>query len=344
MKMNFSKYLLITVLVTLFSCVIVFGQDDQTIAVYEAEADTNTLIGIAEIASCEVCSGGQHVGYIGNGAGELQINNIQVLAAGDYNMAIDYINGDPIRRAAITVNDGEPRTFSFPNSGGWTTIATLTITVELVEGENTITFANPVAGSWAPDIDRITLLPFDPDAAAQEVDTSMMEAAWTVELSEPTMIENRAGIPIYPWFPDGHITVLPLVGGGGAWMMFWAEFENYRTIGMSQYPEDHLTMRPDEPILGVRSDEDRWDNGGSWLMSVHRLNNRELIGFYHAEDHWCCPRNPQGIAWKSIGVTYSHDNGETWDDGEQIITSTTPKPDEPTWGGVGDGIVTLCTD
>lgn len=316
---------------------ILTAQEDDTF--YEAENENNTLIGIARIGDCENCSGQFHVGYIGNGAGELQFNTVNVGETGDYNLAIDYINGDAMRRAVITVNDGEPRTFSFPNSGGWTMIATLTITIQLNAGGNQILFSNPVAGSWAPDIDGIRVLPFDPDAAVSELDTSGMEAGWTVELGEPTVIANNANIPIYPWFPDGHITVLPLVGGGSAWIMFWAEFESYRTTGMSQYPEDHRTMRPDEPVIGERGDWEGWDNGGSWLMSVHRLSGNDLIGFYHAEDHWCCPRNAEGIAWKSIAVTYSYDNGVTWEPGEQIITGSTPRPDEPTWGGAGDGVV-----
>lgn len=306
---------------------------------YEAEDADNTLIGVAARGVCKFCSGERHVGYIGNGTGELQFNNINVVETGDYNLAIDYINGDAMRRATITINGGEPRTFSFPTSGDWTTKATLTISVELSAGDNIILFSHPVAGSWAPDIDRITILPFDPNIAAIEIDSSAMEAPWTVELGEPTIISNNAHVPIYAWFPDGHISVLPLVGGPGAWMMFWAEFETYRTVGMSQYPEDHRTMRPDEPVIGGRGDWEGWDNGGSWLMSVHRLSGNELIGFYHAEDHWCCPRNAEGIAWKSIAVTYSHDNGLTWEPGQQIITSATPKPDEPEWGGVGDGVV-----
>jgi hypothetical protein len=306
---------------------------------YEAEDANNSLIGVAARGVCKFCSGERHVGYIGNSTGELWFNKINVVKTGEYNLAIDYINGDAMRRATITINGGEPRTFSFPNSGGWDAKTTLTIAVQLSAGDNIIVFSNPVAGSWAPDIDRIMVLPFDPDAAAKELDVSGMEATWTVELGEPTTISNSAQVPIYGWFPDGHISVLPLGGGPGAWMMFWAEFESYRTIGMSQYPEEQRTLRPDTPVIGKRGDWEGWDNGGSWLMSVHRLSGNELIGFYHAEDHWCCPRNAEGIAWKSIAVTYSHDNGVTWEPGQQIITSATPKPDKPEWGGVGDGVV-----
>ncbi len=117
-----------------------------------------------------------------------------------------------------------------------------------------------------------------------------MEAPWTVELGESTNLSNSAASAIYAWFPDGHISVLPACRGTRRLDdVFWAEFETYRTVGMSQYPETHRTLRPDEPVIGKRGDWEGWDNGGSWLMSVHRLSGNELIGFYHAEDHWCCP-------------------------------------------------------
>jgi hypothetical protein len=41
---------------------------------YEAESATNTLAGGARLQSCTACSGGQKVGFIGNGSGTLQFN------------------------------------------------------------------------------------------------------------------------------------------------------------------------------------------------------------------------------------------------------------------------------
>ena len=70
-------------------------------------------------------------------------------------------------------------------------------------------------------------------------------------------------------------------------------------------------------------------------MSVFRLSSDELIGFYHAEDHWN-PPNSAGIAWKSIAVSYSSDNGSSWSQGQQIITAWKSKPESPAWGGAGD--------
>lgn len=156
---------------------------------------------------------------------------------------------------------------------------------------------------------------------------------WGVDIKEREIIPNNPKVPIYPWYPDGHISVLP--DGFGSYMMYWAEYENYRTIGDTQRPEDHYTLEPATPIFGERGDWDDFDNGGSWLMSVHRPSEEYLIGFYHAEDHWY-PHDANDIAWKSIGVTYSYDNGVTWVKGEQIITSSTKKPEIPEWGGAGD--------
>lgn len=155
---------------------------------------------------------------------------------------------------------------------------------------------------------------------------------WDFNLDEPYLVSNHLGVPIYPWFPDGHISVLQDKTNG--WIMFWAEFESYRSIGSQPYPEDQTKLVPNRKVFGERGGEG-WDNGGSWLNSVFRLSDTHLIGFYHAEDHWN-PPNPNGIAWKSIGVTYSNDNGVSWSTGEQIITSWKTKPIMPEWGGAGD--------
>jgi hypothetical protein len=159
---------------------------------------------------------------------------------------------------------------------------------------------------------------------------------WSVTVGVPEVVPNAAGVPIYRWFPDGHITVMP--DGAGKWMMFWAEFDSYRTLGNTPYPENHTILSPQTKVFGGRGGTS-WDNGGSWLMAVFRVSGEELVAFYHAEDHWAAP-NPDGIAWKSIAVTYSADNGVTWTPGEQIITGWQAKPETPQWGGAGDqGVV-----
>jgi hypothetical protein len=159
---------------------------------------------------------------------------------------------------------------------------------------------------------------------------------WSVQASDAALVTNRARVPIYQWFPDGHISSLP--DGAGGWVVYWAEYESYRTTGSSPFPEDQVALDPLIKVFGARGGK-AWDNGGSWLTSVYRLDGKNLLAFYHAEDHWTVP-NPDYKAWKSIAVTYSGDDGVTWAKGQQIITAWKSRPAEPAWGGAGDqGIV-----
>ena len=156
---------------------------------------------------------------------------------------------------------------------------------------------------------------------------------WEVQLSNAEDVANPVGYPHMAWYPDGHISVLP---NGNEYIMFWAEFESHRSVGTTQFVDGQYALQPSTAVFGSRGNFDTYDNGGSWLMSVLRKpNSNDLIGFYHAEDHWY-PHTTNDIAWKSIGVTYSNDNGITWETGKQIITSYNSKPATPTWGGTGD--------
>ncbi|WP_051367269.1 carbohydrate-binding protein [Hamadaea tsunoensis] len=121
---------------------------------YEAEASANTRGGQAAVRSSAGASGGAVVGYVGNGtANYLQINNVTG-TAGAHTLTIYYASGEN-RSATVSVNGGTATTVSTPASGGWDTIGSVTTTVTLTAGSNTIRFGNP--SGWAPDFDRITL-------------------------------------------------------------------------------------------------------------------------------------------------------------------------------------------
>lgn len=153
-----------------------------------------------------------------------------------------------------------------------------------------------------------------------------------VELSASQDVANPVNYPHFFYYPDGHISVVP---DGNEYIMFWAEFESHRSIGTSPFVEDQTMLQPSNAVFGKRGNFNTYDNGGSWLMSVFREQNDNFIGFFHAEDHWY-PHTSNDIAWKSIGVTYSNDEGKSWTSGNQIITSATSRPLVPTWGGTGD--------
>jgi hypothetical protein len=121
---------------------------------YEAESSANTIAGGASVSSCDGCSGGSKVGFVGNG-GTLTFNDIAVSTAGDYAVTIYYTNGPPARQADMTVNGGTPQTLSFTATADFNTVGALTLTLPLNAGDNTIEFANPTA--YAPDFDRITV-------------------------------------------------------------------------------------------------------------------------------------------------------------------------------------------
>jgi len=85
----------------------------------------------------------------------LQFNNIRETSAGSYTLTIYYINGAADRTLYMTVN-GEPAiAFYAPSMKSWNVVGTLTATIYLNAGSNTIKFFNPWA--HAPDIDRILI-------------------------------------------------------------------------------------------------------------------------------------------------------------------------------------------
>jgi hypothetical protein len=118
---------------------------------YEAESPANTLAGGAVVQTCSTCSGGDKVGYVGEG-GTLTFSNVSVPTAGTYRLSIVYCSGDP-RPAMITVNGGTAQTLSFASTGSYTATGAMTVPVALNAGNNTIEFGDP--GAYSPDFDRI---------------------------------------------------------------------------------------------------------------------------------------------------------------------------------------------
>lgn len=120
---------------------------------YEAEASTNTKRGAAVNQSSSTCSGGAKVGYVGLGAGNtLTINKVTVEEAGTYTLVLYYCTGEN-RKVTLTVNGEDVYELTNLNSGSFANPASVSIEVELLAGENTVTFSNNSA--YAPDIDMI---------------------------------------------------------------------------------------------------------------------------------------------------------------------------------------------
>ncbi len=121
---------------------------------YEAESASNTVSGSANVVSCSACSGGKKIGNIGAGS-SVRFNTIYTSTAGNANVTLYYIDGDAGRSAQISVNGGPASTINFhgTNDNNWNTVQSLTTSVPLNAGLNTLTFS--VSSGLGPDLDRI---------------------------------------------------------------------------------------------------------------------------------------------------------------------------------------------
>ena len=123
---------------------------------YLAASSANTLAGGAVVQSCSACTGGQKVGYVGNGSGTLTYNNVDVNAAGVYPVQIVYCDGtsgDTGRSATFTVNGVVVQTNVFTPTGSFATPGTVTDYLPLQAGQNTIEISN--GSAYAPDFSSI---------------------------------------------------------------------------------------------------------------------------------------------------------------------------------------------
>jgi hypothetical protein len=118
------------------------------------EAESGTLAGATRLSNCAACSGGQKVGFIGNGAANfVTVNGVTPSAAGSRTLTITYLLSGS-RSFFVSVNGGAA--VEVPLTGtSFATPATKTITVNLNAGANSIKFFNNSA--FAPDLDKISV-------------------------------------------------------------------------------------------------------------------------------------------------------------------------------------------
>jgi alpha-galactosidase len=118
------------------------------------EGEYATLTGSGSGGFCGNCSGLAKAGNLGAGA-TATFTNINVPAAGTYNMEIDYLTSGP-RSYFLSVNDGTAQQLDL-NGTSFSSPASTVIPVQLNAGDNTIAFSNP--SNYAPDLDSITISP-----------------------------------------------------------------------------------------------------------------------------------------------------------------------------------------
>jgi alpha-galactosidase len=152
---------------------------------YLAASSSNTLGGGAAVAGCNSCLGGEKVGYVGDG-GTLTFNDVDVATAGNYAVQTDYLDGTSGitgRSATITVNGGAAQTVTFLPTGSFQDPGSVTVSLPLAAGENTIEFAN--SSAYAPDFEAITV----PSAATTTV-TDYLAASSSNTLAGGAVVQS----------------------------------------------------------------------------------------------------------------------------------------------------------
>jgi alpha-galactosidase len=116
-------------------------------------AETATLYGSTQLSDCSNCASGHKLTYLGIGAANYAIFNVNVKKAGVYRMEVDSMTTGT-RSFIINVNDGPDLTLNL--SGGSSNLPfPTTIPVRLNAGVNSIQFGNPT--SYPPDMDQIII-------------------------------------------------------------------------------------------------------------------------------------------------------------------------------------------
>ena len=111
------------------------------------------------------CSAGLKAGWLGcSEKNDLQWRDVYSNEGGEYELTIGYICGET-RNITVSVNGKKVGTVSV-NSGGWQTVATRTLKVNLEKGRNVVRLSN--SASWMPDIDYILLKPMKQPAAIRD--------------------------------------------------------------------------------------------------------------------------------------------------------------------------------
>lgn len=122
---------------------------------YEGDASANVLAGGARAGWCGACPDGMKIRFLGEG-GTLTFPDVAASVTGDYTMKVVFTEGDTSggRNAVVSV-DGTDLNAYFAGNGDWNTPQTLTMTVHLAAGQNSIEFSNPA--NVAPDIAEIVI-------------------------------------------------------------------------------------------------------------------------------------------------------------------------------------------
>ena len=206
--------------------------------VYEAETawltdyqeiKNNEVYGTAIYSEKAACSGGVAVGWLGNrDSNDLQWRNVYSKEGGEYTLRVYFITGDN-RTMKLSVNGGEPLTFT-GNSGGWGTVGSAEFDVVLKKGENVVRLFNE--SGYMGDIDKMELVNKNAPVITEDYPVifdknqnythssrrlnSVSLGAQTLQLPTPLKVYSK--IDDTSFHAKAGETVTPSFGFTGTWM------------------------------------------------------------------------------------------------------------------------------
>ncbi|WP_327008467.1 hypothetical protein OHA72_15150 [Dactylosporangium sp. NBC_01737] len=122
----------------------------------EAEAAANRRPGQMTVREVSAASGGRAVTGVGNNR-VLEFTGVTAQRPGEVTVTVAYLSTED-RSCLLRAGRGSWQQVRFPASGAWDRVATVTLTLRLEAGQNTIEAGN-TTGRWCPDLDRITVAP-----------------------------------------------------------------------------------------------------------------------------------------------------------------------------------------
>lgn len=201
-------------------------------------AETATLFGGTQLSNCSTCASGHKLSYLGIGAANYAVFNVNVKKAGVYWMEVDSMTLG-LRSFIINVNNGPGLTLNLSGGSGNLPFPT-TIPVQLNAGTNSIQFGNPT--SYPPDIDQIVI---SGDGNAPYPSFSVYEAE-NATLTGSAL--TSAGF-------CGSCSGLASVGNLGGAAQNAVTFENVTvpTAGTYQMEVDYMTQGPRSFFVSVNA-------------------------------------------------------------------------------------------
>jgi hypothetical protein len=122
---------------------------------YLADAKTNRVSKSTALVPRNSATDRLAVSFVGNG-GSMTFENVFAPRPGTYPVSFLYFNSDANRPVNIQVNDDTAVMVTFPKTGPFSTLGTLTQQLNLMQGDNRITVFAP-GNTYAPDIDSIVV-------------------------------------------------------------------------------------------------------------------------------------------------------------------------------------------